>query len=74
MPSDLLIGLGARVRVTSEKTPLGADYPPVPDETMFGWEGVVRDVTPKGLYRYGVYFEQIDDTIPFAEKDLELLS
>ena len=41
---------------------------------MFGWEGVVRDVTPKGLYRYGVYFEQIDDTVPFAEKDLELLS
>ena len=74
MPSDLLIGPGARVRVASEKTPLGADYPTVPDETMFGWEGVVRDVTPKGLYRYGVYFERIDDTVPFAEKDLELLS
>ena len=74
MPSDLLIGPGARVRVASEQTPLGADYPLVPDETMFGWEGVVRDVTPKGLYRYGVYFEQIDDTIPFVEKDLELLS
>lgn len=74
MPSDLLIGPGARVRVASEKTPLGADYPSAPGETMFGWEGVVRDVTPKGLYRYGVYFEQIDDTIPFAENDLELLS
>lgn len=74
MPSDLLIGPGARVRVASEKAPLGADYPAVPDETMFGWEGVVRDVTPKGLYRYGVYFEQIDDTIPFTENDLELLS
>lgn len=74
MPSDLLIGPGSRVRVASEKTPLGADYPTMPDETMFGWEGVVRDVTPKGLYRYGVYFEQIDDTVPFAEKDLELLS